>query len=98
MRHRVQADGFLELPSLLFPHSGSGKWNHIFPSTDWIGRLFCGKPKENLPKQDKNTKIRSYFCKIAELFIDIKAKKLDNICMDFLSMGRLEQLCGKSKL
>ena len=42
---------------------------------------------EILPKSDKNTEIRSYFCKMAQLFIDIKTKKLDNICMDFLSKG-----------
>ena len=42
---------------------------------------------EILPKSDKNTEICSYFCKMAQLFIDIKTKKLDNICMDFLSKG-----------
>ena len=31
--------------------------------------------------------ISAYFSSMYNLFIDIKGKKLDNICMDFLSMG-----------
>ena len=31
--------------------------------------------------------IRQYFSKMRELFIDIGAKKIDNVTMDFLSMG-----------
>ena len=30
---------------------------------------------------------RQYFAKMYQLFVDIKAKKYDNVTMDFLSMG-----------
>ena len=37
----------------------------------------CASPEENRP----------YFAQMKQLFIDIGAKKYDNIHMDFLSMG-----------
>ena len=39
------------------------------------------------PICDKKTEIRKYFSLMYKLFIDIKAKNIDNITMDFLSMG-----------
>ncbi len=39
------------------------------------------------PVCEINEEIEQYFCKMQKLFVDIKAKKLDNIHMDFLSMG-----------
>ncbi len=39
------------------------------------------------PISDEETGKRKYFSQIYKLFIDIKAKKLDNISMDVLSMG-----------
>ncbi len=51
------------------------------------------------PILDSNNKNISYFTKMRELFIDIGAKKYDNISMDFLSMGMSDDyydaiLCG----
>ena len=41
-----------------------------------------------IPPFNENTyKTRDYFRKMTELFIDIADKKIDNINMDFLSMG-----------
>lgn len=39
------------------------------------------------PVCDKDEEIDQYFCKMQQLFIDIKQKKLDNVNMNFLSMG-----------
>ncbi len=39
------------------------------------------------PICENNTKIRNIFSNIHQLFIDIKDKKRDNICMNILSMG-----------
>ena len=39
------------------------------------------------PICESESEIRGYFSEMYKLFIDIKAKKLDNVFMDFLSMG-----------
>lgn len=39
------------------------------------------------PKSEKKGENRRYFAQMRELFIDIGAKKYDNVTMDFLSMG-----------
>lgn len=39
------------------------------------------------PICDNKSEISEYFARMNKLFIDIKSKKLDNINMDFLSMG-----------
>lgn len=39
------------------------------------------------PKSEKTGANRRYFAQMRELFIDIGAKKYDNVTMDFLSMG-----------
>lgn len=39
------------------------------------------------PICDKKTEISKYFSFMNKLFIDIKGKKMDNVSMDFLSMG-----------
>ena len=39
------------------------------------------------PVCDKKSEVRKYFSRMNKLFIDIKEKKLDNISMEFLSMG-----------
>ncbi|HAN44685.1 MAG TPA: YggS family pyridoxal phosphate-dependent enzyme [Ruminococcaceae bacterium] len=39
------------------------------------------------PKTDSYLKSEQYFSQINNIFIDIKAKKIDNVYMDFLSMG-----------
>lgn len=39
------------------------------------------------PICDKKSDICKYFSRMNKLFIDIKGKKLDNVSMDFLSMG-----------
>ncbi len=39
------------------------------------------------PICEEKSKIRKYFSELNKIFIDIKRKKLDNICMDILSMG-----------
>ncbi len=36
---------------------------------------------------EKETENDQYFCKMEQLFIDIKQKKLDNVNMNILSMG-----------
>lgn len=51
------------------------------------------------PICDNKQQIRKYFSKIYEKFIDIRDKKLDNICMQFISMGMSDDyeeaiLCG----
>lgn len=39
------------------------------------------------PVCNKKSEVRKYFSRMNKLFIDIKEKKLDNISMEFLSMG-----------
>ncbi len=39
------------------------------------------------PICEKKTDVCKFFDKMQQLFIDISAKKMDNICMDYLSMG-----------
>ena len=39
------------------------------------------------PICDKKGEICKYFCAMYKLFIDMKAKKMDNVFMDYLSMG-----------
>ncbi len=39
------------------------------------------------PICEKSDQIRKYFAQMNKLFIDIRAKKLDNVSMDYLSMG-----------
>ncbi|MDR2753018.1 MAG: YggS family pyridoxal phosphate-dependent enzyme, partial [Oscillospiraceae bacterium] len=39
------------------------------------------------PFLEENTEIRKFFSQMYQLFIDIRAKKTDNICMEILSMG-----------
>ena len=37
--------------------------------------------------KEKETELNKYFENMYRIFVDIKAKKYDNICMDILSMG-----------
>ena len=39
------------------------------------------------PICDSSTEIRKFFMNMNRMFLDIKAKKLDNVSMDVLSMG-----------
>ncbi|MEG1244572.1 MAG: YggS family pyridoxal phosphate-dependent enzyme, partial [Oscillospiraceae bacterium] len=39
------------------------------------------------PICDNNTKSRTFFSNMSKLFIDISDKKIDNVCMEILSMG-----------
>ena len=39
------------------------------------------------PASEKSEENRVHFAALRKLFIDISAKKYDNVCMDFLSMG-----------
>ena len=39
------------------------------------------------PICENNADLRKFFEEMYKLFIDIRAKKLDNVCMDILSMG-----------
>ncbi|MBR6572339.1 MAG: YggS family pyridoxal phosphate-dependent enzyme [Clostridia bacterium] len=39
------------------------------------------------PICEKSDEIRKYFAQMNKLFIDIRAKKIDNVSMDYLSMG-----------
>lgn len=39
------------------------------------------------PVCEKESQLHKYFSDMRELFIDIKAKRIDNVCMDYLSMG-----------
>lgn len=39
------------------------------------------------PISDTEKQKRDYFCRMQKLFIDIRDKKIDNVCMDILSMG-----------
>lgn len=54
------------------------------------------------PICDEKSKICKYFYKMNKLFIDNKGKKIDNISMDFLSMGMsgdyYEAICGGSNM
>ena len=40
-----------------------------------------------IPPKATNTLVEKYFENMYRIFVDIKAKKYDNICMDILSMG-----------
>ena len=53
------------------------------------------------PICDDESKLMKYFDKMYQSFIDIKAKKLDNVSMDVLSMGmsnyfKTAILCGSN--
>lgn len=39
------------------------------------------------PICEKESELRGYFSRVRQYYVDIKAKKLDNVCMDCLSMG-----------
>ncbi len=39
------------------------------------------------PVCEKLSQAEGYFCQIQQLFVDIKTQKIDNVCMDVLSMG-----------
>ncbi len=39
------------------------------------------------PICETSAQVRQYFSNMNQLFLDIKAKKLDNVCMKYLSMG-----------
>nr|WP_317411940.1 YggS family pyridoxal phosphate-dependent enzyme [uncultured Solibaculum sp.] len=39
------------------------------------------------PICETNAQVRQYFSNMNQLFLDIKAKKIDNVCMKYLSMG-----------
>ncbi len=39
------------------------------------------------PKSENGAEIQHFFAKMCNLFVDIRAKKYDNVCMDCLSMG-----------
>ncbi|BCI61071.1 YggS family pyridoxal phosphate-dependent enzyme [Solibaculum mannosilyticum] len=39
------------------------------------------------PICETSAQVRQYFSNMHQLFLDIKAKKLDNVCMKYLSMG-----------
>ena len=53
----------------------------LYPNISIKG-LMAIPPVCNTPKEAEN-----YFLKIREIFLDIKAKKVDNVNMDILSMG-----------
>ena len=67
----------------------------IFPekTEDFLQEItkICGIKVKGLmaipPICEKIEQIRAYFSLMTKLFIDIKAKKLDNASMDYLSMG-----------
>lgn len=53
------------------------------------------------PKQEKPEQNRPYFERLRQEFIDIKAKKYDNVFMDYLSMGMSDDyydaiICGSN--
>lgn len=52
-----------------------------------VGESCKGQNEENLTCTKKSYKNEEYFKKIMKLFLDISQKKLDNICMQELSMG-----------
>jgi pyridoxal phosphate enzyme (YggS family) len=45
------------------------------------------------PSNGKSSKNRNYFDEMYNLFVDIRAKKYDNISMNFLSMGMSDSYC-----
>ena len=67
----VSADG---LPALL---SLAGSCPHV-----QVRGLMAIPPAEKIPGENRN-----YFCRMYELFVDIREKKYDNVSMTELSMG-----------
>ena len=52
-----------------------------------------------IPPVSEGEELKKYFTKMQELFVDIRDKNIDNICMDYLSMGMSSDfaeaiLCG----
>ena len=84
---------FIGLSVLLYP-SISSYWNSKTQSeaiVDYEVMLAAYKPEdysEIFETADQyNAELRKFFDEMYNLFIDIKAKKLDNVSMDILSMG-----------
>ncbi|MCX7615552.1 MAG: YggS family pyridoxal phosphate-dependent enzyme [Clostridiales bacterium] len=53
------------------------------------------------PKQEESGQNIPYFERLRQVFIDIKTKKYDNVCMDYLSMGMSDDyfdaiICGSN--
>ena len=68
----------------------------IFEKIEEISKISGVKVKGLMaipPICEKNDEIRKYFTQMNKLFIDIRAKKLDNVSMDYLSMGMSSDFC-----
>ena len=66
------------------------KREEIFENIEEISKISGVKVKGLMaipPICEKSDEIRKYFAQMNKLFIDIRAKKLDNVSMDCLSMG-----------
>ena len=66
------------------------KDKEIFEKIEEISKISGIKVKGLMaipPICEKSDEIRKYFAQMNKLFIDIRAKKLDNVSMDCLSMG-----------
>lgn len=66
------------------------KDKEIFEKIEEISKISGVKVKGLMaipPICEKSDEIRKYFAQMSKLFIDIRAKKLDNVSMDCLSMG-----------
>ena len=66
------------------------KDKEIFEKIEEISKISGVKVKGLMaipPICEKSDEIRKYFAQMNKLFIDIRAKKLDNVSMDCLSMG-----------
>lgn len=66
------------------------KVKEIFEKIEEISKISGVKVKGLMaipPICEKSDEIRKYFAQMNKLFIDIRAKKLDNVSMDCLSMG-----------
>ena len=64
--------------------------DEIYSSIEEISKISGVKIKGLMaipPICEENEEIRQYFRQMSKLFIDIRAKKLDNVIMEYLSMG-----------
>lgn len=72
------------------------KAEEIEPKIEEISKISGVKVKGLMaipPICEKNDEIRKYFAQMNKLFIDIRAKKIDNVNMDYLSMGMSSDFC-----
>ena len=66
------------------------KSQELFENIEEISKISGVKVKGLMaipPICEKSDEIRKYFAQMNKLFIDIRAKKLDNVNMEYLSMG-----------